>query len=111
MNKLNEIKQQRKKIAEILGGRCKVCCKKFGKAFHFHHVVYRLGEKTYKDFESSKSIKNWIEYTEYILPIIKQYPKEFELLCQKHHRFVEMLIALKGNKFKKLITIVKRSRK
>ena len=82
MNQLQIIKQERKQVAALLGGVCAVCSKKFGKAFHFHHVKYRKGEKTYRDFETSKSIKNWIAYTAYILPIIRKYPKEFKLLSQ-----------------------------
>jgi len=110
MNQIEEIKMERKQVADLMGGACAVCAKKFGKAFHFHHITYRQGEKTHKDFKASKSIKNWIAYNKYILPIIKQHLCEFALLCQKHHRFVEMLITLSAEKFENLIKLAKRSR-
>lgn len=112
MNQTEKIKEERRQVAILFGSICSVCSKPFGKAFHFHHVSYREGEKTYKCFkEHSSQQRNWIDYTNYILPIIKKYPEEFALLCQKHHKFVEMLIKLKEDKFEKLIELARRSRK
>ena len=111
MNQNEKIKEDRRQTATLFDSVCYVCGKPIGKAFHFHHVRYRKGEKTYKDFDASKSRKNWFAYTNYILPMINQHPTEFALLCQKHHKFVEMLIKLKEDKFEKLIDLAKRSRK
>ena len=112
MNQTEIVKQERKQVAELFNSECCVCLKEFGKSFHFHHIGYREGEKKYKDFKDhSSQQQNWIDYTKYILPIIRKYPKEFALLCQKHHKFVEMLIKLKDDKFEKLIELATRSRK
>lgn len=112
MNQLDKIKLERKQVAKLFDGECNVCIKKFGKGFHFHHISYREEEKTYKDFKDHlNQQQNWIDYTKYVLPIIRKYPDEFALLCQKHHKFVEMLIKLKDDKFEKLIDLARRSRK
>lgn len=106
MNKLTEIKKQRKKTAEIFGGICSVCSKKFGKNFHFHHIEYRDDEKKHSDFAS------WINYNEYVLPIITSIPKKFALLCNGCHRLVSILQAIKDDsRFERLVNLTRRSRK
>ncbi len=110
MNKLNEIKKQRKRTANILGNLCVVCERKFGKGFHFHHKKYTKGEKTHKDFDVSASIKNWIQYNVYILPIIESKPKNYALLCNKHHKLVEILKQFKSERFENLVKIVRESK-
>ena len=51
--------------------------------FTIHHLIYREGEKIHSDFE--KSLKGRISYYEYLLPIVKKFPKKFRYLCNKCH--------------------------
>ena len=85
MNKIQKIKIKRKQVASLLGGKCVLCLKKFGKNFHFHHIEYRENEKRHSDFAS------WTSYNEYVLPIIQRLPDKFSLLCNTCHRLVSVL--------------------
>ena len=104
MTRIKEIKKQRKHVAQLLGGKCQVCKKKFGKNFHFHHIKYQKGEKKYSNF------KNWYDYQDYVLDYIIEHLDQFALLCRAHHRFLEMLKALKSPKFERLIELTIKSR-
>lgn len=105
MNKLNEIKIKRKQVAVLLGGKCIICLKNFGKNFHFHHIEYRVGEKKHSNF------KSWIKYNEYVLPIIQNFPTKFALLCNKCHRLISILQSIKDDsRFERVIHLARRSR-
>lgn len=106
MNKINKIKIKRKEIAQLLGGKCVLCLKKFGKNFHFHHIGYRDNEKRHSDFSS------WVNYNEYVLPIIQRIPDKFALLCNTCHRLVSILQSIKDDvRFERLVDLARRSRK
>lgn len=75
-------------------GKCNDC----GTVWHrrgmlFHHIRYRKGEKSYKDFKGDK-----LAYYIYLQPIILAYPKEFEYLCTPCHIYVGKLRRIKDNK-------------
>ncbi len=92
---------EKKRIALLLfGGICMVCEKKFGKWFAFHHLEYREGEKTYRDFKST------VDYLEYVLPIIENDPSNFLLFCKSHHHFVELLHKMKPERKYRLLQAV-----
>lgn len=78
MNKKEEIKELRERVASHYGSVCAVCKKK-KKVMQFHHLKYKEGELTNNDF------KNNNDYQLYILPIIEQRPEDFEYLCRSHH--------------------------
>ena len=103
MNNTDTAKILRQKAAKLLGAKCAICHKQFGQKFHFHHKIYKEHEKTYRDFKSS------IHYNIYICPRIIQEPKRFSLLCQSHHRAVEMMKRWEPLKFKRLAKIVNES--
>jgi hypothetical protein len=106
MNKLIEIKKKRKQIAILLDGKCVLCLKKFGKNFHFHHIVYRKDEKKHSDFTS------WVRYNEYVLPIIQRIPEKFALLCNTCHRLISILQSIKDDsRFERVVDMARRSRK
>ncbi len=106
MNKIEKIKLKRKQVAEIFGGKCILCLKKFGKNFHFHHIQYRVGEKIHSDFNT------WVQYNEYVLPIIQQIPKKFALLCNTCHRLISILQSIKDNlRFERVVDLARKSRK
>jgi len=105
MNRKEKTKIQRLYTAELLGNRCKVCGKKFGKGSTFHHIIYHKTEKTYRDF------KNQFDYQDYILPIINKRPEEFYILCTGHHLLVEKLKRFKPERFLVLVDIVVQSNK
>jgi len=106
MNKLKQIKLKRKQVSILLGGKCIICLKNFGKNFNFHHVGYRLGEKKHSDF------KTWIKYNEYVLPVIQNTPVHFTLLCNKCHRLISILQSIKSDsRFERLVNLARDSRK
>ncbi len=105
MNQIQIIKNERKKVATLLGGVCVLCLKKFGKNFQFHHIGYRDDEKKHSDF------KSWVDYNEYVLPIIPKFPDKFTLLCNTCHRLVSILQAIRDDlRFEGLADLARRSR-
>lgn len=84
--------------------KCYVCHRKFGKYFVFHHKTYINGDKIYSDF------KDTYAYNEYVLPVIRNDPNRFALLCKKHHKVVEMLKMFKPENFDRLVKVVKESK-
>lgn len=105
MNQIQKIKQERKKVAELLGGVCVLCRKKFGKNFHFHHIGYRKNEKRHSDFSS------WYLYNVYVLPIIKKIPEKFALLCKTCHQLITILQAINDDlRFERVVDLARRSR-
>ena len=106
MNQIQIIKEERKQVAELLGGVCVLCLKKFGKNFHFHHIGYRKGEKKHSDFSS------WYLYSLYVLPIIKKIPDKFALLCKTCHQLITILQAINDDlRFERVVDLARRSRK
>ena len=103
MNKKERIKKWKKQVSALFDSRCYVCEKKYGKKFHFHHLTYKDGELTYRDFTNND------DYQYYILPIIEQRPSDFELLCHKHHYLVEILKRFKPERLERLFDVVRRS--
>jgi hypothetical protein len=99
-----EVMQQKRDVAQIFGGVCYVCGRKYGKGFNFHHKKYIEGEKTYRDF------KNPLHYTLYVIAMVLVDPDRFVLLCRKHHISVEMLKRYKYETFWRLIQVVAMSR-
>ncbi len=97
MNQRQELTSLIKQAGTILHThRCRLCkasdkidrnWKKVGRSgFVVHHLEYREGEKTHKDFD--KSLKGRISYYTYLLPIIKKFKTKFRYLCNKcHHNF------------------------
>jgi len=100
MNKIEKIKQKRRETAILLGNKCRICDKKFGKGSSFHHIVYRKDEKTHKDFN------NVSDYQEYIIGKIEEHPKEFCILCTGHHLLVERLKRFKLERINRLFELV-----
>ena len=106
MNKIQIIKEERKQVAKLFDSICKICLKKFGKNFHFHHIRYRKEEKKHSDF------KSWYLYNKYILPIIQKMPEKFALLCKTCHQLVTILQAiLDDSRFERVVDLARRSRK
>ena len=106
MIRQEKIKIKRKQVAKLFKSKCLICDKKFGKSFHFHHIKYYEDEKKYSDFKQhSSSQMNWMDYQDYILPIIEKRPEGFALLCNSHHRFVEFLIKFKLERLVKIVTL------
>lgn len=106
MNKIKNIKIKRAQVGALLGNKCDICLKKFGKNFHFHHIKYREGEKRHSDFNS------WFDYNEYVLPIIQSIPEGFALLCNTCHRLISILQSIKDDaRFERVVNLARRSRK
>jgi len=66
---------------ELYDNRCFVCHKKRGKGFLFHHLFYTRGQYTYRDKGYHKNLIN----------DIRSNPKQFLLLCKKHHFVIETM--------------------
>lgn len=74
-------KQLRKQLIKQFGGKCKICgYKKFFECLEFHHL--------------DKSMKKG----QYFLGVIVKHPEKFELLCNRCHREVEVLLRRKEKK-------------
>ena len=104
MHRLKKIKQMRQDAAILLGGQCAVCHRKFGKGHHFHHVYYLATDKKYSDFS------NWMDYQEYVIPLVTAMPDRFLILCFRHHRWIEFMKAMSEANFERLIDVARRSR-
>ena len=105
MNQMSIVQQKRKCTAKLFNNICYVCEKKFGGKFHFHHVQYRNGELKYSDF------KSWVQYNEYVLPIIQKIPDKFALLCNTCHRLISILQSIRnGDRFERLVKLARESR-
>lgn len=104
MTKIIEIKKRKRHVAKRFGIWYYVCHRRFGKGFAFHHKLYCTGEKKYSDF-----MTNYF-YQKYILDIIEKRPGDFALLCQNHHRAVEILKVMKPDRFERFVNLVVESR-
>lgn len=104
MNRKEQVFKLKEEAAKKYGSKCFVCGRKFGKGFTFHHKYYVEGEKYYKDFANGE------DYNEYIVKIVKRNPKQFLLLCYRHHFTVEMFKKYKKETLKKLLSAVKMSK-
>jgi len=106
-DKLTKIKIIRNETAKkYFDGVCFVCKKSIHKGFNFHHIGYRINEKKHSDF------KSWVEYNEYVLPIIQKLPEKFALLCHKCHRLVSILQLIKnGDRFERVVDLTRKSRR
>lgn len=105
MNRKQEIRAKKAEAAKLFGSKCFICERKFGKGFTFHHLYYKIGEKTYRDF------KNGDDYNEYIVEIVKKNPRQFILLCRKHHIVLEWMLMYKEATFKRLLKAIKMTKK
>jgi hypothetical protein len=103
VSRKEHIYKLKEKAAKKLGSKCYVCHRKFGKGFTFHHKYYVPGEKTYRDFE------NGDDYNEYIVKIVEKNPKQFLLLCFKHHFTIEQLKRFKKETLERIIKAVRMS--
>ena len=105
-NKKEESDTLKRKIAakSQFDLKCKVCHKKFGKHFTFHHKRYLASDKIYSDFKTT------YDYNLYVLPIIDKDPNRFVLLCKGHHTLVEKLKRFKLDKLERLFKVVKESK-
>ena len=103
--RFKELRVEKEAVAKLFQSRCYVCRRKYGKKFTFHHKTYTDGEKHYADFNGNQR-----EYLEYILPIIRKKPKQYALLCGRHHIAVEIGKRYNADTFERLIRLVKQSR-
>ena len=73
-------------ISKRYDSQCFICHKSMKSAksgFTIHHLEYRWGEKTHKDFTSRE------KYYAYLTPIIDQYPDAFMFLCNACHQSLD----------------------
>jgi hypothetical protein len=82
-------------LSKLYGSECEVCLKKMKKAksgFTIHHLEYKDGEKTHKDF------KERIHYYKYLKPIVKKHHKRFAFLCNACHNSIDGIRGLNRRK-------------
>ena len=73
-------------ISKRYDSQCFVCHKPMKSArsgFTLHHLEYRYGEKTHKDFTDR------VKYYTYLAPIIAKYPNKFMFLCNPCHNSLD----------------------
>ena len=101
----NGVRQMRKETAALFGSQCYVCRRPFGRHFSIHHLRYPPGWRRHSDFPSSTA------YNEYVLPLIRQRPDVFLLLCRGCHRMVSITQRIADqSRFERLLTVMQRSR-
>lgn len=82
-------------LSVIFGGECEVCLKKMRKpmpGFTIHHLEYKKGEKTHKQFLDR------LKYYIYLRPIVKKNPKRFAFLCNPCHNSIDGIKGLNRRK-------------
>ena len=88
-------------LAEPFGRECEVCLRKMKKpmsGFTIHHLVYRKGEKTHRDFTSR------LKYYQFLKDILKKSTKkgtlhsDFAFLCNACHHSIDGPRGLKRRK-------------
>lgn len=84
-NKTDKMYALKYEVSKIFNSECFVCRKRYGRGFLYHHLKYFFNEKIYRDFRST------IDYNNYILPIVKENPDRFLLLCSPCHTTLERL--------------------
>ena len=80
--KVDSVKSIKKRIAEmpLYGNQCFVCEVKFGRKMPvIHHLWYEDNQKKYSDYSSQ------LEYHIDLERDVQNNPKQFMLLCNKHH--------------------------
>lgn len=92
-------------VVSLFGKKCWICKKPFrtDEAFVFHHRNYRKGEKIYSDFRLPNGSLDRLEYHRYLIPIIKQYPKEFRLMHHSHHWLGETFARSNPKQFERMV--------
>lgn len=73
-------------LGQLFGGKCEICQKKMSKpksGFTIHHLEYRPGEKTHKDFSDRE------KYYKYLTPIVKKHLNKFAFLCNACHHSLD----------------------
>ena len=99
-----QLKQYKKRIAkQMLGGKCFVCGKNYGKGFVFHHIKY--DKSSYRDFKTAD------DYTKFVCDEVFNSPERFALLCRGHHHAVEQLKRYSQEKFDNLMLLTLESRR
>ncbi len=92
------------RIAALLGGRCEVCRKKYGKCFAIHHKRYLKTDARRGDYTNSKKYHVALE------PFVARNRKRFSLLCNKHHHSVGFLSQMEKDRWLRLRRLVNESR-
>ena len=86
---LEEIDQLFKSVLPLVGKICRICKKEYGLdklAWVLHHNQdYKHGEKKYSDFKMPNGVYDRLNYYRYLIPIVKQDPKRFDLMHHKCH--------------------------
>ena len=88
-------------LGGLFGRECEVCGRKMRKpmsGFTIHHLVYKEGEKTFRDFSSR------LKYYKYLKPLIYGraefglHHREFAFLCNACHHSIDGPRGLKRRK-------------
>ena len=105
MSKTEEARLRRNELAWIMGNKCHVCHKKYGKNFHFHHIRYLDTDKKHSDFASN------VDYNLYVYQIILHDQGRFALLCRNCHFMITAMQQIKDHdRFVRLVTLAEASR-
>src|SRR3990167_9595676 len=110
MNKQQLVYQEKLVVAKLpnFKSRCAVCKTKITprKGFTFHHLWYLNGERNYSDFDNDT-----LAYHTYLIPLIKENPNRFKLVCRNHHVILERMLRWNDASLRRLIRLVNLTRK
>jgi len=106
MNKRLKAEEVKKQIGEIIGADCFVCgCKKARGGMTVHHLWYIFNDVVYKNYERNDSGK--LKYYQELLPLVREQPTRFMMLCNKHHQALERLNRYKEETLERLLMALK----
>lgn len=96
-------------VMKLFHSKCYICHIK-PVSFVYHHLWYLPTDRIYSDFKDDKGNPDTLAYHEYLIPIIKQNPGRFMLLCNGHHVILERMKRWESKKFDRLVRAVRLSK-
>lgn len=91
-----EYKQKRHELIKQFGSRCWICDRS-DKRLEFHHLRYHK-EGKYGHASLWRRIQ--------MLKEIEEYPEDFRLLCNAHHKTVSCIKALGKDEYERLMSVI-----
>lgn len=109
MNKRLMAEEVKQEIGKIIGNTCFVCgCTKAKGGMTVHHLEYVFNDVVYKNYERNDTGK--LKYYTALLEVVKQKPKRFMFLCNKHHQALERLNRYKKETLDGLLRALKKTK-
>ena len=108
MNKAQQVKDIKNKLAKKFGSKCYLCkTAKTKRGFTFHHIWYMQNDVIHSHYP--KNTSGTLEYYTDLTPLVKANPKRFRFLCNPCHQSFERLYRFGDKKINALMKERKRT--